>query len=334
MTDVTARRITDHRETVREFSQKGGPLDPNGPNATTANRQWFFESSVASYTPERGRLHERLLAEAWTERPGVRADRRAIVLAGPPGAGKSTIREKVLGPQEDRWLFVDADEFKRKLLAEAVRDGSYEAHLKPPAIKEREAAGEAFYPLELAALVHEESSYLATRLRDEALSTGTNVVLDAVLSNSDKAVALGRILERAKYRVEVIDVEVPYEVSELQITQRWREAYEGALTSGDGLGGRWVPSDFTRSVFDSETGRSLSQDAAQKLAQSCASVERYRRYWRPSNDAQAVVEVDQTRRVPGGVLVDTALVATVSRGQARRAETRRNLGDLSKGTGR
>jgi len=48
-------------------------------------------------TPERARLHRRLLDEARAEHPGVRADRRAIVLAGPPGAGKSTVLREVVG---------------------------------------------------------------------------------------------------------------------------------------------------------------------------------------------------------------------------------------------
>lgn len=41
--------------------------------------------------PERDRLHRRLLEEARAEYPAARAERRAIVLAGPPGAGKPTV---------------------------------------------------------------------------------------------------------------------------------------------------------------------------------------------------------------------------------------------------
>ncbi|MEV8026594.1 DUF192 domain-containing protein [Cellulosimicrobium funkei] len=81
--------------------------------------------------------------------------------------------------------------------------------LKPDAVREREAAGEPFFPLELAALVHEESSHLARLLRDEALREGTSVVIDSVLSNPGAAVALGSQLAAAGYEVEVVDVEVP-----------------------------------------------------------------------------------------------------------------------------
>jgi len=65
-----------------------------------------------------------------------------------------------------------------------------------------------FYPLELAALVHEEPSYLAKALRSDAIEAGDNIVIDAVLSDADKAVALGSQLAEAGYEVWVIDVEV------------------------------------------------------------------------------------------------------------------------------
>lgn len=49
-------------------------------------------------------------------------------------------------------VVVDADKFKDKLLREAMNDGSHETFLKPDAVREPEAAGEPFFPLELAAL--------------------------------------------------------------------------------------------------------------------------------------------------------------------------------------
>lgn len=183
---------------------------------------------------------------------------------------------------------------------------------------EREAAGERFYPLELAALVHEESSYLARQLRDEALRDGVNVVLDSVLSDPQKAVVLGERLRRAGYGVEVIDVEVPYELSKSRIERRWRQSYENALVTGDGLGGRWVPSVYARDVFDLETGRARSQESAARLAETCATVERYRRFWTSAEGQPPTVETDQSRRQAGAPLIDSELVRNVSLGQGRR----------------
>lgn len=310
MTEEAPNPTDAHRETVRVFARPGGPLDPAGPNATTANPRWFFAGDVRRRTPERRALHRRLLDEARAERPAARAERRAIVLAGPPGAGKSTVLRDVLGVDASAWVTIDADEFKHKLLREALEDGSYEGFLKPAAVAEREMAGEAFYPLELASLVHEESSFLAKQMQREAVTEGLNVVIDSVLSDPQKAVALGQRLAHAGYRVEVIDVEVPFELSEQRIAQRWRQSYENAIATGEGLGGRWVPSVYAREVFDQKTGRARSQESALRLARECGAVTRYRRFWTPSADATRVVEADLARAVVDGPLLESAAANT------------------------
>src|SRR5699024_4005932 len=56
------------------------------------------------------------------------------------------------------------------LLREALADGSYEVWIKPDAVRDLEAQGERFFPLELAALVHEESSMLAAALREDLIA--------------------------------------------------------------------------------------------------------------------------------------------------------------------
>lgn len=124
MTEEASDRTLEHRETVRAFSRAGGPLDPDGPNATIANPLWFRGRRVYRPLRERRALHRRLLDEVRAEHPAARAERRAIVLAGPPGAGKSTVLRDVLGVDASAWVTIDADEFKKKLLREALADGS------------------------------------------------------------------------------------------------------------------------------------------------------------------------------------------------------------------
>jgi len=109
-------------------------------------------------------------------------------------------------------------------------------------------------------------------MRHEVLGAGLNVVIDSVLSNADKAVGLGEQLAAAGYSIEVLDVEVPYELSAARISSRWRLAYENALATGEGLGGRWVPSTYARDVFDPATVRAFSQESALRLASECEAV--------------------------------------------------------------
>lgn len=321
VSDAVAR----HMDTVRELSKPGQALAPNAATATTNNPAWWIDGEV---TPSRRRLHTRLLQEARDAAPDVEQQRRAIVLAGPPGAGKSTVLADVLGEHRGKYLVIDADEFKRSLLREAQQDGSYDTWLMPDAIREREAQGERFYPLELASLVHEESSYLAKSLRADAIAAGDNIVIDTVLSNEADALALGQRLNEAGYDVRVIDVEVPYELSEERIRGRWEHAYTTALDGGDSLGGRWVPSEYARDVFDGPGGRSKPEAAARSLAEKCPAVGRYRVFRTTAEEAraadaegrpaQATVEVDKSRSSRSAALVDTALARTQQRAAAAR----------------
>lgn len=321
VSDAVAR----HMETVRELSKPGRALAPNAPTATTNNPAWWIDGEP---TPSRLRLHMRLLGEARDAAPDVEQQRRAIVLAGPPGAGKSTVLEHVLGEHRGKYLVIDADEFKRSLLSEAQADGSYDQWLVPDAIRDREAQGERFYPLELASLVHEESSHLAKSLRTDAIAAGDNIVIDTVLSNESDALALGQRLHAAGYDVRVIDVEVPYELSEERIRARWEYAYTTALDGGDSLGGRWVPSEYARDVFDGPGGGSKPEAAARALAEATPAVSRYRVY-RTTNEearkaeaegrrAEPSLAVDMTRVGEERTLVPTASVDVLRRAPSAR----------------
>jgi hypothetical protein len=198
-------------------------------------------------------------------------------------------------------LTIDADQFKVALLSEAVRDGTYESFLKPPEVKALEAQGERFFPLELATLVHAESARLAAQARRRALRSGVDVLIDTVLSDAVYARQLGVELDRAGYAVQVVDVEVPFNLSQDRIVRRWREAWESPQATG-GLGGRWVPSLYAREVFDTDSGRARSQAAAQVLAETCPAVEHWTRYWQLAADTEPVKEVDKVRAERGGEL--------------------------------
>lgn len=296
-----------HRNTIRALSSPGAPLSLESRHATIANPAWFFAPDTE--TAMRRRLHREILKPYYERLEQVERGRRAIILAGPPGAGKSSILTEVLGPcgshERSRWLEVDPDELKNALLDAAVADGSYETFIKPPAVRELEEQGEQFYPLDFAALVHEESSQLAKRIREAAIESGANIVIDSVLAKPDAAVELGNRLAAAGYDVEVLDVEVPLEVSAQRVAQRWRDAYLEAVAGRDARGGRWVPEEYVRSVYGVPGERSLSQESAVRLAHECQAVTRYRRYWTPAQDSERVLEQDLAREPSGGALVES-----------------------------
>lgn len=298
---------------MRELSRPGGPLDSRGPNATVNNPAWFRRPTQPRGA--RGELHDRLAEEYRAQFADVRTERRAIVLAGPPGAGKSTVQRAILGDDAKDWLVIDADEFKRALLRTALDDGSYEDFVTPEAVRELQAGGERFAPLELASLVHEESSQIARKVRMDAVDAGLNIVVDTVLSGEGSARELGAQLEEAGYRVRVVDVETTYEISAARVEQRWRDVTRSFLAAelDGGLGGRWVPSEYTRGLFPPELGgRSVCEGVARMLAEQCAVVERLDVY-RVQDPAASPAPVSAlVRREPGGLLIDATAVRGAS----------------------
>ncbi|AWF97275.1 toxin component of a toxin/antitoxin system [Clavibacter michiganensis subsp. insidiosus] len=199
-----------------------------------------------------------------------------------------------------------------------MADGSYEQKILPASLGP--ASGTSLHPMELASLVHEESSFLANQLRDQAIRDGDNVVIDTVLGSAEKARSISAQLEAAGYDVQVVDVEVPFEVSEARIRQKWLEGNEAARR-GEGLGGRWVPSDFARNVFDGPDGRSRPEANARMVAEESPAVSRYRVYRTTAEQAEAkagpTLETDMSRATRGGPLVPTRSGSVAEVPQAR-----------------
>ncbi|WP_431838586.1 zeta toxin family protein [Cellulomonas sp. Y8] len=305
MSEPDALTIARHRDLVREFSRPGGPLSADGPNATVNNPAWF--RTPRQPRGARGELHDRLVAERRAAFPDVKADKRAIVLAGPPGAGKSTVQRAILGERAGEWLVADADEFKHALLAVALEDGSYQDFLMPDAVRDLVSDGERFAPLELASLVHEESSLLARQLRTDAIADDLNVVVDTVLSSERAARELGDQFATAGYDVRVVDVETTYEISAARVEQRWRDVTRAFLADdrNTGLGGRWVPSEYTRGLFPAELGgRSVCEGVARTLAEQCPVVSRLEVHRVDDPAAAPALRSALERRRPGAPLVE------------------------------
>lgn len=272
--------IETHFESLRRLTREGAALDPKGPSATINVASWFSRDSPDGLpNPRRGRRDLHHLIEREFEATPVAQEGRAIVMAGPPGAGKSTVSASLF--ELDGWRKIDPDTMKTMLLAHAIADGSY-ASLKPAAVRVLEAGGEQWFPLELAALVHEESSYLSKRVRHRAMTRRDNIVLDMVLGDVQNAVTLGQALvERGYQEVQVIDVEATSEQSLARVSYRWHQGYRRALASGDPQfldEGRWVPSDFSRGLYFTADGTCMSQLAANAMAHSLTIPVTYRRY--------------------------------------------------------
>ncbi|VEG27151.1 zeta toxin family protein [Actinomyces howellii] len=262
----------------------GDPLRADAPTATINNPRWFSHAN-GMLVPRhaRSRLHQRLAAEITSAGqpapPGARPV--AILLAGPPGSGKSTSIDDVFsrgdraitgGLTRSEFTVIDADSIKGRLIDVARADGSLEAEIKPAAVRALEAHGEHFHDLDLSSLVHEESSMIARLARSDAIAQRKNILLDQVCSSPTKTADVVSQLDAAGYSVRVVEIHATREFSLESTFGRYV-----AAAAQDGSARR-VPTEVVESVFNPD-GSSRPREAIESLV-ACrpSKVSEYRRY--------------------------------------------------------
>lgn len=166
--------------------------------------------------------------------PRPDGERRAVITAGVPGAGKSTAVDAILGSDASQFRRLDADVVKDELLADALDSGLY-ADL----LEKQLADGKTVAPRELAALVHVESTQILDTLRRHAIARGEQMVIEGTLAWSGLGEVLLTELQEAGYaNIRVVVVEVPEPIAQHRATDRWWKVRSAGI---DALGCRFTP---------------------------------------------------------------------------------------------
>lgn len=131
------------------------------------------------WKPERARIHDEIIDGIMNNASGVPQDKKAIMMGGLPGAGKSTFLR-----QHGHRLGLEVDDKGDPTNAivinpDIMKSALIERGLTPPV--------EGLNGDEHALLIHEESSHLAKMLSARALAGGYNVVFDITLGDGIKA---------------------------------------------------------------------------------------------------------------------------------------------------
>lgn len=168
---------------------------------------------------ERKVLHDEIVKEALARaepaKPGEQ--KVAIMTMGGPASGKTSM---LRGIDDSKFVKVDPDDIKGKL-------PEYQQATHPDATFRGAAA-----------MAHEESSFLAKRVRDEAIDRGNHVIIDGTGANAEKFLATYQMLKDKGYEVQV---HMPHLSVE--------EGVSRALARAEKTG-RYVPKEFIQKAYE------------------------------------------------------------------------------------
>lgn len=225
-------QFADHVAAVKE-----AVADANGRGAIT-RRLHSIDGRGEVWTKDRRAEHDKIIHDLCTAAAAVPCDGKAIIVGGLPGAGKTTVVREHLGADQASWLVINPDVIKHELAA-----------------RELVPRSEQLTPMEATELAHEESSHIAKRLASRALAEHKNVVWDITMaSGRSTAERIDQLRDAGYTRVEGIFVEVPIETSLERVANRHRKDDDRYRTSGDGLGGHFIPDQLIRAQADEQWG--------------------------------------------------------------------------------
>lgn len=223
-----------------------------------------------------------------------------VVLAGPPGAGKTTLSKSemptwlsALGSsnatsnlqEHPGWIvYANSDDIKEDILQSIQKQERCLSNLTPSE-SELGFNPQHLVPLDRASLVHEESSATFDQLIRACIQRGIPVVLDMVCNSQKSAIKRLRNVEKYnagqddenKYTAILVSIDIDHTTAQERTQQRWHTGRSDYLTKHEGLGGRCIPSDFLSSCFD-QHGTANSTKVAEQLHQKFDFIKHFFRY--------------------------------------------------------
>ena len=182
---------------------------------------------VEVYTPERAELHEKIMAEMWKRgnADSVPRERKALFTGGAGGSGKGFVLKTAGIKEGEDYVTVNADEVK-EIMAEW--------NLIP--------VPEGISQMEGVALVHEESSDIATEFAARLQREGVNMIWDITMSGPGQVMKrITKLKENGYEDIRGMYVDVPIEVSVENAKSRYANGMNRLASGESPIGGRRVP---------------------------------------------------------------------------------------------
>lgn len=242
---------------IEARTTEDGDLSSSGPHATVRDPGLFKRGEPLA---TRTLVWESIKQQHRAQSGRIQQDGNAVVLmAGPPGVGKSTTLQRKMPPAS---LVIDPDDIKQLLIRDGITNGLWGSLLTTDHLVD-----EPVTPAELSGLVHSESVMIAEQMFADALLLGDNVVLCGTLSWMPYAEALLAQIEDSGYEhLSILDVEAPKKVVLTRVLQRWWTGRQERIQRSIGQGGRYIPIEVINNLFPEGPSRwSTSEKNARLL---------------------------------------------------------------------
>lgn len=246
--------VEDHYKLIQELYQT--ELSTNAPTATINNPAWFKHTQGALIVTEsRKDLHFCIYETLLAGYQPAQQTPTAILLAGPPGSGKSTSLNTIFASQDNQitngldrsdFVVIDADEIKSLLIDQARKDGTLESFIKSQAIHQREAGGEIFSDLDFSSLVHAESSLIADNLTKRAIQNNYNVIIDQVGAKEVSVRDSVNLLKDNGFSISVVKISASREFSLASTYSRYARSWLEGKTA------RRVPTEVVEGIYTAD----------------------------------------------------------------------------------
>lgn len=252
--------LAETGEQLSAIGEKAGPdMMSTGTKKgedTMALHGIWSKGKFIGWTPERLAWQNQTLTDMEMEQ-GEKSGRvsptgkKAIIMAGLPGAGKTHILDSVLSEHVDTrdYTIVDADDIKQKI----VEGGDI-------------PAAEGLEGMQLSPLAHEEASSMAKRWIVSLMGRGSNMAIDILASNPEKTQRLIDSLKQAGYEVSMVYVEVSPQEAAVSVLQRFKSD------------GRPIPPSYIRSMARGSEGSAVASAIPKYLEAINGNFWHYRGY--------------------------------------------------------
>lgn len=228
---LTDAEWSDHLADVRVRLEKAHT------DGLATDRRYAIDEDGEAWLLSRREVHEMIINDLYAEAAAVPCEHKAIVAGGLAGAGKTTVLTEQAGIDRSQYLTINPDDVKSEMAKRGLI----------PSV-------DRLSPMEASDLVHEESSHIAKQLAIRARADGKNLIWDITMSSRSSTERRIDDLRASGYAaIEGIFVDIPVEVSISRADARHRQDQE-KYRAGDGLGGRYVPSEVTLAQSDTQWG--------------------------------------------------------------------------------